>query len=172
MAKTERFKRIDGYSGYMVSTLGVVRDSSTLRELRQHETWHGTQRVRIRDDRDRWRQVPVCKLVAAAFVENPDDFEGIVYVDGDKRNCAADNLRWSQARGATYVTSSRTNPWGLGRYELARIKDGFANGRTIEALAKAYEIDVGMVDAICHPEKRPPSGACITGKVLPPWTSK
>lgn len=100
-----RFKSVLGFPGYMVSTLGDVRETKyPLRALRQHKTPYGTQRVRMMDDQGHWKQVAVCKIVAEAFVYNPVGFKVIVFVDGNKLNCAENNLLWAASGKVTYVT--------------------------------------------------------------------
>ena len=40
--------------------------------------------------------VNAAKVVAEAFVENPQEFKHIYYMDGDKENIRADNLEWAE----------------------------------------------------------------------------
>lgn len=44
------------------------------------------------------RSVYVHRLVAAAFIPNPDMRKAINHIDGDKKNPAADNLEWTTHR--------------------------------------------------------------------------
>jgi len=44
------------------------------------------------------RSVNLAKLVASYFVPNPEGWEYVKHVDGDKTNCRADNLEWVPQR--------------------------------------------------------------------------
>ncbi len=98
----EIWKPIDGYSGiYEVSNLGNVRSYRNGK--------HGTRIVPyfiVGQRGKHYRNVVLCDkdkgqksayvhaLVAKHFVPNPNGFNEINHIDGDKMNNRADNLEW------------------------------------------------------------------------------
>lgn len=107
----EEWRDVVGYEGlYEVSNLGRVRgverhyyrqDSRGVsypvvvraRMLNQTENSNGYYRVSLSRD-NHVKQAFVHRLVAMAFVENPDNLPVIDHIDGDRHNNDASNLRW------------------------------------------------------------------------------
>lgn len=92
----ERWEKIDGYNGrYSVSDQGRIRNDRTGRILTVN---YGCRLPSVGlsvDGEQRW--VPVCLLVARAFVDNPDGQYHVQFIDGDRKNHKADNLEWVYA---------------------------------------------------------------------------
>ena len=100
--KTEQWKSISGYEGkYEVSNLGRIRNLN----------WNGTGEVRVIAQHanpmtgyiqvtlyDKALKKSVMKylhrLVADAFLPNPNNLEQIDHKDADKTNNTVSNLRW------------------------------------------------------------------------------
>jgi hypothetical protein len=78
---------------YFVDMEGRVyskRKFNTLTELKQHKTGHkGYVKVRI----SRKNQF-VHRLVAIAYLENPENKETVNHIDGNKENNHVNNLEW------------------------------------------------------------------------------
>ena len=99
----EIWKDIKGFEGsYQVSDLGNVRSLPRLVEYKSHCQIHkgrilkpqlnskGYLRVRIGG-----KSWFVHRLVAEAFIENPDNKAQVNHKDGCKQNNAANNLEWN-----------------------------------------------------------------------------
>lgn len=107
----EVWRDVVGYEGlYEVSNLGNVRGVARThlrydkqgnayevhvpaRCLVKKDNSNGYYRVSLSRD-NRVRQLFVHRLVAMAFVENPDNLPVIDHIDGDRHNNDASNLRW------------------------------------------------------------------------------
>lgn len=88
------WKTIEGTNGeYQVSDTGLVRTTKTGRILRPAVSRHGYERVCL-FKMDRERRYRVHRLVAMAFVPNPDNLPQVNHIDGNKRNNNASNLEW------------------------------------------------------------------------------
>ena len=95
----EIWKDIEGYEGlYQVSNLGKVRS------LNYNRTGK-TRLLRPNPNENRYLKVSLCKngkaktykvhrLVAQAFIPNPDGFPEINHIDEDQQNNRVDNLEW------------------------------------------------------------------------------
>lgn len=88
------WKTIAGTDGeYQVSDTGLVKTTKTGRILRPSVSRHGYERVCL-FKMDRERRYRVHRLVAMAFIPNPDNLPQVNHKDGNKRNNHVSNLEW------------------------------------------------------------------------------
>lgn len=88
------WKTIEGTNGeYQVSDTGLVRTTKTGRILRPAVSKHGYERVCL-FKMDRESRYRVHRLVAMAFIPNPDNLPQVNHIDGNKRNNYVSNLEW------------------------------------------------------------------------------
>lgn len=118
----EMWRRIRGYEDlYVVSNLGRVkalpREVTCSREGIQFSRRHEGRILKTRVIGKRnyiilWRsaddhvQIRVDKLVATAWVDNPNNFSVVSHIDSDKLNDRADNLCWSEFESNHEITST------------------------------------------------------------------
>ncbi len=89
-----KWKQIEGYENYSISDTGLVMNTKSGRLLKPKNTYDGYCEVRIYKDKNNSKYVRVHRLVALAFVPNPDDLETIVHINGNKKDNRVENLRW------------------------------------------------------------------------------
>lgn len=90
----EIWKEIHGYEGiYAVSTQGDIYSIKRrkLRKLRKDK--YGYMMVSLNKDGN-IRTFFVHRLVAASFIDNPQNLTEVNHIDGNKENNCADNLEW------------------------------------------------------------------------------
>ena len=91
-----RWKAVDGYDGlYEVSTLGQVRNAKGL-VMKQHlkrDKYTVYKKVALWKD-GKYKQFYVHRLVAEAFVENPNNLPIVNHKDEDGTNNLPNNLEW------------------------------------------------------------------------------
>lgn len=90
--KFEKWKHVRGFEGlYMVSHLGGVYSLKSRRRLNPSKT--GYALVTLRKEGKSVSR-PVHRLVADAFLPNPDNLLIVNHKDGNKQNNRLDNLEW------------------------------------------------------------------------------
>lgn len=83
---------------YFVSDSGNVFQVDTrngnIKECYYHEA-HGYLRIRVTDiDTGKRRYLRVHRLVAEAFIPNPNGYDIVMHLDNDKTNNNVTNLKW------------------------------------------------------------------------------
>ena len=105
MIEIEEFRDIPGYEGlYEVSNLGRVRSLETERILKPSKNTWGYLFVSLYKNGIK-KAVRIHRLVALAFIPNPDNLPCINHKDEDKTNNTVDNLEWCDDKyNANYGT--------------------------------------------------------------------
>jgi hypothetical protein len=92
---------IPGYEGlYSISAKGVVYSHGNksnhkgIIELKPSYDKDGYKRVTLQSDKSR-RYFRVCRLVAEAFIPNPQNKPFVNHIDKDKTNDSVNNLEWT-----------------------------------------------------------------------------
>ncbi len=100
--ENEIWKVIDGFNNYEVSNTGKVRSLNYLghgkiKEMTSNKDAKGYLRVHFHKDGVDF-QKRVHRLVAEAFINNPDKKPQVNHIDGNKQNNRVENLEWTTAR--------------------------------------------------------------------------
>ena len=94
----EIWKDIEGYEGlYQVSSWGRVKNSRTGRVLKSGKDMYGYLFVNLYKNGKR-TNYKVHRLVAQAFIPNPQNKPQVNHIDEDKENNYVENLEWSTAK--------------------------------------------------------------------------
>lgn len=106
-------KEINRYPGYYVDDAGKVysRKSGVLRELKQYPKTNGYLYVTLSKNGKKY-YLRVARLVAEAFIPNPDSLPEVNHKDEDKTKNGANNLEW--------CTSHDNKVYGSRRERVAR----------------------------------------------------
>lgn len=155
---TGEWAEIPEWSGYFVNKKGQVKSvkveynehfhTKTTKEkmLSSFSDAHGYLRINLSDG-ERRKMTLVHRLVAQAFIPNPDNKPHINHINGNKQDASAENLEWctpSENEWHSYhVLGKKTN---LVNHAIRKFDDETAeairtehsNGATYEVLAEKY----------------------------------
>lgn len=152
MSSPERWADIAGYEGlYQVSDLGRVRSLPRVSCGRSvgGRILKGSmpksrcgRKVRLsKDGKQSFRYVS--RLVAEAFVPNPDGLRSVLRKDGDRTNDSADNLVWSDQ-----PTNDAEN-WSA-RRSVPVVRDDGERYPSISAAARAHGVTAAALRQAVH----------------------
>ena len=151
----EIFKDIEGYEGlYQISDHGRVKSLKYGKEriLKPCMTCNGYLTVRLCKNRKVIRCY-VHRLVAAAFMPNPDNLPQINHKDEDKTNNNVDNLEWcSAAYNCNYGSRNKQISKTVYQYSL--------NGKLIAEYPSTKEVErqfgygQGNISACCRSKQK------------------
>lgn len=172
--KEEIWKDIKGFEGlYQVSNLGRVRSldrqiysPGSWRQrpyyfnvkgkiIKQHKSNSGYMFVRLSKDRNDYGTF-VHRLVADAFIQNPNNYEYVNHKDENKHNNKVDNLEWCTAKyNINYGTCKQRNQVGNIRNRrpvIQMTKDGCEIYRfvSIREASKMTGIRTESISLVCR----------------------
>ena len=88
------WKLIEGFDGtYSVSNYGEVRNNKTGKLMKQNKNEKGYLRLGLRKN-GKTKYMRVHRLVAQAFIPNPENKPDVNHIDFDKENNCVNNLEW------------------------------------------------------------------------------
>ena len=107
----ELWKDIPGFEGkYQISSRGRVKSVDRILPHANHGTWHIKERilkphlngpgnskywcVHLHSGKGKMTCLRIHRMVAEAFIPNPDNLPQVNHIDGNKNNNAVSNLEW------------------------------------------------------------------------------
>ena len=135
----EEWLDVEEFPLYQVSNEGRVRNKFNLHILKPLDNRTGTMMVILRRNNMGYSRA-IRRLVARAFLPIGDKHPSAspVHIDGDYKNCAADNLDWRPR----WVAKERTQQFSRTEsIRKGRIRDNISGEEWDSAIAAAIAID-------------------------------
>ena len=103
--------------------------------------------------------VPTHRIIALAFVQNPENKPYVNHIDGNKQNNRAENLEWvtQKENVAHSINTGLTSKNTLGGYagkfsldERKKIIERWNNGETMREIARSLGVSHSLIGGIIH----------------------
>ena len=104
----ETYKKIEGIENYSVSDFGNVRNDKTGRILKPGVNSTGYYTVSLTQDKRKATR-KIHRLVARAFLLNPDNKPQVDHIDNNQLNNNLNNIRWVTLSENMQNTTKRSN---------------------------------------------------------------
>jgi hypothetical protein len=91
----EEYRVINGFSKYEVSNMGNVRNRLTGKCLKPGLNHDGYHQVGLTDDCKKSKTLRVHRLVAGAFIDNPNNKKIVDHINNVRTDNRRENLRWA-----------------------------------------------------------------------------
>ena len=143
----EIWKDIEGYEGlYQISNLGKVKSIRFNKErLLKYDKSTSYLRIKLCKDGIETNYL-IHRLVAKAFIPNPDNKPQVNHIDGIKTNNSVDNLEWCTAsENQTHALKTKLIKTKLTEEQVLEI---IASNLTQKELANKYSIKQPTISRI------------------------
>jgi hypothetical protein len=155
----KEWKVIPNYSRYRISPRGEVY-SVHLDRLMSTPVFGEYKIVNLYNDQKIRKAFHVHSLVAKLYVHNPnpDQYDQINHLDGDKLNNAKSNLKWTDASGNAIhafrlgLNNNIGEQHHLSKLKTSDVLDIYSSPVTATELAVIYGVDRSTIDAIKNNE--------------------
>lgn len=155
----EIFRDIEGYEDrYQISNQGRVWSKSRRKVMSvgKHKSNSGYVQVQLyKDGEYHWKYIH--KMVAKAFVDNPNNYRTINHKDGVKTNNAANNLEWAsdeQQQRHAYMMGLKSGGIAMSDKEVFKVYDMFfKENKTPRKISEILKKPFGTIKKICYGER-------------------
>jgi len=155
--KNERWRKVVGYEGlYEVSDCGNLRNEKTGKGLLKRNS-KGYLVIDLHKEGER-KSFRVHRLVAQAFIKNPDNLSQVNHIDGRKMNNYRSNLEWNSPKQnirhsvltGTFPIGERNGGSVLKEVEVKQIRTLSRGGVNNKDLSKKFEVSRKTIFSVVH----------------------
>lgn len=148
----EVWKPIPGYEGYEVSNLGRVKSLKRKNPKILSQSFLGDYLRVITSMKNVPKDMLVHRLVALAFLPNPDNKVCVNHKDGCKTNNCVENLEWATtSENQLHSYRILKNPNGrskLTKEMIETIKQKVSSGQTRASVAREYNVGKSCISRL------------------------
>ena len=105
-------KQIENFDGYFVDEQGNVysNKSGTIKKLKPFTDRNGYKEIRLRNNHKQYKCCLIHRLVANAFIPNPNNLPEVNHKDKNRANNCAENLEWCTRKDNLIDSYSTMSP--------------------------------------------------------------
>ena len=165
--EVEIWKRLPMYVGIEVSSVGRIRKAANRRRRERILTdfpkdRDGYCRCSVQRLDGTWTSQPVHRLVATAFIPNPENKPAVNHKDGDRQNNRVENLEWVTPKENVYhsfiggkrkFVKDVPKKTVLTDFQINEI-DKLRTLYTVNQIAKLFNIEYQTLKNIIHKRKQ------------------
>ena len=144
----EQWKKIPGFSGYVASNSGRIKNLKLERHLILSEGLNGSFIVKIYDNEGNRRTAQVSRLVATTFLSNEEGYKYVVHKDMVKGNNTAENLEWASS-SVKYRKGSATRN-GRPVIQMDTDKNVIKRWDSVQKAAKELGVNRTAISNVCR----------------------
>ena len=155
------------YKGIEVSSVGRIRKAANKRRKERILTEFpkdrdGYCRCSVQKLDGTWTSQPVHRLVAMAFIENPENRKAVNHIDGNRTNNKVENLEWVTAKenvihsfkfGKRKICKKVPKNTLLTDFQISQINK-LREVYTVNQIAKLFNIEYQSLKNIIHKKKQ------------------
>lgn len=148
----KEFREVEGFPKYLISSDGDVYSKNIKRNLSKFLNIEGYYQVHLCNN-DKCKTFRVHRIVAKAFIDNPNNYPQINHIDGNKTNNDFRNLEWCTLQQninhaiKNHLCGKLCNKYAREIRSLYKFHSKDNNG-TI--LAKKYGVSIVAINNIVH----------------------
>lgn len=158
----ENWKDVDGFVGlYQVSNLGNVRSVTRYKKvLKPYIDKDGYRCVKLKHN-GKEKHGRICRLVATAFVPNPNGKPAVNHKDMTRTNDKAENLEWCTAAENVRWSQIHGKYKGVNHKRVAQISNDGETIRKYESISEAARntgAEIGNISKCLAGERKKAGG--------------
>lgn len=152
------WKPVKGYENYIISTDGKVKNIITGKILKGGQNQKGYLQVQLYKNGKRIQPF-IHKLVAEAFIDNPDNKPQVNHIDGNKTNNNISNLEWCDNReNQNHAIKNHLRKNLLAVYQYSKDHKFIKKWETSAEAMRALKIDRSHILDVCKGKRKTAGG--------------